>query len=157
VNGIQATGSSYTPGSTSVTFTYGSSPVTAQGVQTMAVAAGAFTRASDGAPVLAFTGTFRYDALLLQVSSTNPPFPNRTFTLPGPFTHAGPSNEPVAPASVRTPDLALSGLTGATVPSVTVLPGNPTARFPLVGIPGEGALTASIAAGAVTDAFGNPG
>jgi len=40
---------------------------------------------------------------------------------------------------------------------VTVLPGNTTARFTIGGVSTEQALTASIPAGAVSDAFGNPG
>ncbi len=157
VNGITATSVSYLPGSTSIVFTYASTPVTNQGLQTMHVDAGAFNRASDGSPVAAFTGTFRYDAVLLQVTSTNPPFPNGVFTLPGPFTYDVNFNEPVDPTSVQTTDLTLGGVGGAFVSGVTVLPGNTTARFTLGGITSEGTLTASIAAGAITDAFGNPG
>src|SRR5262249_8321517 len=101
--------------------------------------------------------SFRYDAILLQVTSTSPPFPGGVFTLPGPFTYDVNFNEAVDPISVQTADLVLSGIAGATVTSVTVLPGNTTARFTLGGITTEGNLTASIAAGAITDAFGNPG
>src|SRR5439155_25828823 len=48
VNGIGATSVSYAPGSTTITFSYAGSPVTAEGVQTMHIDAGAFTRAGDG-------------------------------------------------------------------------------------------------------------
>jgi hypothetical protein len=92
------------------------------------------------------------------VTSANPPFPNGVFTLPGPFTFTINFNEPVDPTSVQTTDLQLSGIPGAFVSGVTVLPGNTSAQFTLSGFGiTEGALTASIAAGAVTDAFGNPG
>jgi hypothetical protein len=157
VNGLAATSVSYVPGSTAVTFTFASTPVTAQGLQTMHVDAGAFARASDGSPVAQFDGTFRYDAVLLQVVSTNPPTPNGVFTLPAPFTYDVNFNEPVDPASVQTTDLTLGGIGGAFVSGVTVLPGNTTARFTLAGITSEGALTAGVAAGAITDAVGNPG
>ncbi len=142
---------------TQVTFNYSSMPFSTQGLHTMAMAAGSVLRDPDGNPLNAFTGTFRYDTLLLQVVSTVPPFPNGVFTLPGPFTYDVNFNEPVDPASVQTADLMLSGIAGATVSGVTVLPGNTTARFTLSGITVEGTLTASIAAGLVTDAFGNPG
>src|SRR5262249_60573892 len=56
VNGISATSVAYTPGTTTTTFTFSSSPVTAQGLQTMNVAAGAFFSAAAGDPVAAFTG-----------------------------------------------------------------------------------------------------
>src|SRR5262249_43541682 len=56
-----------------------------------------------------------------------------------------------------TTDLALGGIGGAFVSGVTVLPGNTTARFTIGGVTAEGVLTASIAAGVINDAFGNPG
>ena len=154
VNGIPANSVSYTAGTTTMTFGFTSTPVTAQGLQTMSIAGGAFTRASDANPVVAFNGTFRYDAVLLQVVSTNPPV-NGVFTLPGPFTYDVNFNEPVDPTSVQTTDLVLTGA-GSSVTGVTVLPGNTTARF-TINASTEGALTANIAAGAITDQFGNPG
>ncbi len=156
VNGIPATSVSYTPGSTTMTFTFGTSPVTTQGLQTMHISGGAFLRSSDASPVLEFNGTFRYDTVLLQVVSTSPPFPNGVFTLPGPFTYDVNFNEAIDPASVQTTDLTLSGISGSVVTAVSVLPGNITARF-TINTTAEGALTASIAAGAITDQFGNPG
>src|SRR5262249_18060703 len=59
--------------------------------------------------------------------------------------------------SVQTSDLALSGIAGATVTGVTVLPGNTTARFTIGGLVTEGTLAATIPAGAITDPYGNPG
>jgi len=156
VNGIPATSVSYTPGTTTMTFTFASTPVTTQGLQTMHIAAGAFTSAAAGDLVAEFTGTFRYDVLTLQVISTVPPFPGGVFTLPGPFTYDVNFNEAVDPSSVQTADLHLSGISGASVTGVTVLPGNMTARFTL-NVASEGTLTAAIDAGAITDAFGNPG
>ena len=92
----------------------------------------------------------------LQVASTTPPA-GGVFTLPGPFTYDVTFNEPITPASVTTGSLVLSGISGAAVSGVTVLPGNTTARFTIGGIAAEGTLTASIAAGAVTDPAGNAG
>ena len=155
VNGIPATSVDYTPGSTSIFFTFGVSPVTTQGLQTMSIAAGAFAGAAAGDPVAAFTGTFRYDLVLLQVVATAPPV-NGTFILPSPFTYDVTFNEPINPASVQPGDLLLSGIAGSTVTAASVQPGNTTVRFTL-NVPTEGALTASIPAGVITDAFGNPG
>jgi len=154
VNGIPADSVAYTPGNTTIEFDFATSPVTAEGVQTMHVAAGAFTSTASE-PVAAFTGTFRYDTLLLAVVSTSPPFPNGVFTLPGPFTYDVNFNEPVDPSSVQTGDLTLSGIPGSAVTGVSVQAGNTTATF-TIDIPSEGTLAASIAAGAVGDAFGNP-
>jgi hypothetical protein len=155
VNGTPASSFAYTPGSTTILFTFGASPVTTQGLQTMSIAAGAFTSAAAGDPVAAFTGTFRFDTLLLQVVATTPAV-GGVFTLPGPFTYDVTFNEPIDPASVQPGDLQLSGIAGSAVTAASVLPGNTTARFTL-NVPTEGALTASIPAGAITDAFGNSG
>ena len=65
-------------------------------------------------------------------------------------------NDALDPTSVQTSDLTLSGIPGATVTGVSVINGNMTTRFTL-NIPSGGSLTASIAAGAITDQFGNPG
>ncbi|HET9217515.1 MAG TPA: sialidase family protein, partial [Terriglobia bacterium] len=156
VNGIPADSVSYIPGTTALSFSFGSTPVIAQGLQTMHIDAGAFARDFDGDLVSPFDGTFRYDSVLLQVTSTAPPV-GGIFTLPAPFTYDVSFNEAVDPASVQASDLLLTGISGAMVSAVTVLPGNTSARFTLTGITGEGTLTASILAGAFTDVFGNPG
>src|SRR5262245_57604247 len=155
VNGIPATSVAYLPGTTTTTFNFSSSPVTTQGLQTMSIPAGAFNSAAAGDPVAAFTGTFRFDTLLLQVVATAPQV-GGVFTLPGPFTYDVTFNEPIDPASVQPGDLQLSGIAGSTVTAASVLPGNTTVRFTL-NVPTEGALTASIPAGAITDVFGNAG
>ena len=141
---------------TQITFSYNVAPFAAEGVHTMAMAAASVLRDPDGNPLNAFSGNFRYDTLTLQVVSTVPPFPGGVFTLPAPFTYDVNFNEPIDPSSVQSSDLTLSGIAGSSVTGATVLPGNTTARFTL-SVPIEGTLTASIAAGAVTDAFGNPG
>ena len=82
VNGTPANSVSYTAGTTTMTFNYNTTPVVTQGLQTMHIAAGAFLKASDGDPVSEFTGTFRYDAVQLQVTTTNPPV-GGTFTFRG--------------------------------------------------------------------------
>ena len=63
-----------------ITFHYNTTPVTVEGLQNMALGAGALTRASDGSPVFPFTSVFRYDVTLLQVASTTPPIANGIFT-----------------------------------------------------------------------------
>src|SRR5205814_3791742 len=86
--------------------------------------------------------------------TTNPPV-GGTFTAPGPFTYDVNFNEAVAPASVQTSDLTLSGISGSNVTAVSVINANMTARF-TIDVPAPGALTASISAGSITDGFGNP-
>src|SRR5262249_51238557 len=156
VNGRPATGAVLTNSNQTITSPFTSDPVTTQGVQSMHIDAGAFTRASDGNAVVQFDGTFRFNATLLQVISTSPPV-GSVFTISSSTTFDVTFNEPVDPTSVQAADLALSGIAGATVSGVTVLPGNTTARFTITGLAAEGTLGGSIAAGAVNDVFGNPG
>src|ERR1700751_5912633 len=54
-------------------------------------------------------------------------------------------------------DLVLSGDPGGAVTSATVLPGNTTVRFTLDDFTTDGTLNLKIPAGAITDAFGDPG
>jgi autotransporter-associated beta strand protein len=91
-----------------------------------------------------------------QVASTTPSVAGGTFTLPGSFTYDVTFNRAVNPLSVQTTDLSLTGIAGATVTLATVLPGNTTVRFTIGGIVAEGTLSASIAAGAITDAVASP-
>jgi len=157
VNGLPADNVAVNPAGTTATFTFNVNPVTTQGLQTMYLAGGSITLLANPSITIAdFTGTFRYAAVLIQVASTNPP-PGGAFTLPGgPFTLDVNFNTPLAPLSVQTTSLVLSGITGATVTGVSVLGGNTTASFTIAGLSSFGTLTATIPAGAVTDAFGNP-
>jgi hypothetical protein len=67
VNGIPANTFVLSNGNQTITFQYNVSPVTTEGVQTMCVPAGAFNRASDNMPNLAFCCTFCYAITPLQV------------------------------------------------------------------------------------------
>jgi hypothetical protein len=142
-------------GDTQITFHFSSSPVVNQGEQTMHIDAGAFEN-QNGDPVLEFNCTFRYDATLLVVTDTVPP-EGGTFSPPAPgdYTFDVNWNEPVDPSSVQTTDLQLSGDVGGTVTNVEVINGDMTTRF-TVHFNFGGSVTASIAAGAITDSFGNP-
>src|SRR5206468_12604814 len=80
-----------------------------------------------------------------------------TFALPAPLTYDVNFNEAVDTTTVQTSDLTLSGMAGASVTGVSFLNSNTTARFTISGITTEGTLSVSIAVGAITDTFGNPG
>ena len=143
-------------GDTQITFGFSTSPVTV-GQNTMHIPQDAFTRQSDNQGIFEFQCTFRYTQQQLAVTDTDPPV-GGTFTPPAPgtYTYDVNWNNPVDPTSVSTSDLQLSGNTGATVTNVEVIaPDNTTTRFTL-NIPFGGSLTAHIAAGAITDTFGNP-
>jgi subtilisin family serine protease len=157
VNGVAATSRTLTDSDT-VTFHFGASPITVQGLQTMHISAGALAAAgSAGLPdpaIHEWTASFRYDLLTMAVTSTEPA-DGSAVTLPL-GTLKVHLNEPVLASSIQTGDLVISqgsvesaGLDPADITGKTIL-------FGLSGILSEGTLSASIAAGTLTDEFGNP-
>jgi subtilisin family serine protease len=131
-------------------FHYNSSPVTQQGLQSMDMVAGAIKRLRDGSGNLTFHANFRYAAVRLQVAFTNPAAGS---FVPLPFTQLDVHfNLPYDPTTIGTSNLTLSQ---GTVKAATAVDAT-TVRYTLSGIVDEGPLTASMAAGAVTDQFGNP-
>jgi VCBS repeat protein len=106
--------------------------------------------ANDGNGYFTFTGGW------LKVIWTTP-LVGGTFSPPAPGTYSYDVNwdEAVDPTSVQPADLTLSGIQGATVTGVAVINDNFTTEFTL-DIPTGGSLTASIAAGAITDQLGHP-
>jgi hypothetical protein len=134
------------------TFTFTTSPVTAQGVQSMAIAANAITGA-DGSGIFPFAASFRYDALTLAVAATAPAA-GGVFTIPGTSTYDVTFNEPIDPATAGVGNLTLSQ---GTVTSAVVLPGNTRVRYTIAGLTTEGALTIRLPSGRVKDQFDNPG
>jgi subtilisin family serine protease len=149
VNGIAA--NSFTVNDPfTLTFHFSTSPVTQQGLQSMDMAAGAIKRLRDGSGSLAFHANFRYAAVRLQVTSTDPA--NGSF-VPLPFTQLRVHfNLPYDPTTIGTSNLTLSEGTVTAAVAVDAT----TVQYTLSGIVDEGPLTASMAAGAVTDQFGNP-
>src|SRR5207244_10822258 len=100
-------------------------------------------RASDGDGVAAFSATFRWDAVLLAVTSTSPPS-GGVFTLPTPFNYDVNFNEAIDPSSAEGSVLSLSS---GTATFLSVSPDNKTAHYQINGVTTEGALTVSLAAG----------
>lgn len=152
VNGIAATSVAFTDSDT-LTFTFATSPVTAEGVQTMTVAAGAISALTNGNTISAFTGTFRYDTVPLAVVSFGP----APGIVPLPFTFIDVTfNEAVDPNSLQPTDLVLSR---GTVTGAEILAGsnNRTVRFALSGLTTSGQLNITVGANSITDVFGNPG
>lgn len=149
VNGVPANSFTLTDADT-LTFHYSSSPVTAQGLQTMAIALDSIRRQSDNDGVSAFGAAFRYDALLMQVISTDPA-DTSVVTLPMTTLQVN-FNEAYDPASIGTDDLTLSQ---GTVTGFTLIDAD-TVEYALDGIVNEDPLNVGMAAGAVTDIYGNP-
>lgn len=149
VNGLQAS-SVVQNNPTTLTFQYNTSPVTTQGVQSLAIASGSILRESDSEPNDPLAGTFRYDATPLQVTAT---YPANGSTVALPFTTLDVDfNEAYAPASLGLGDLTISQ---GTVTGASPIDAD-TVRFTLSGIVNETPLTIGIAAGALTDIYGNP-
>ncbi|MEQ1824524.1 MAG: LamG-like jellyroll fold domain-containing protein [Pirellula sp.] len=71
VNGISADSVTLNDADTA-TFSFLTSPVTTQGLQTLHMDAEAVTRSSDGLKLAVYDATFRYDATVLSVVSTTP-------------------------------------------------------------------------------------
>jgi ELWxxDGT repeat protein len=148
VNGIAA--DSVTLETYSVTFHYNTSPVTAQGTQTMSVAAGTILRASDNGGNRAWNASFRYDAAPMQVISSEPA-DGSTVLLPFTTLRVNVSEE-IDSASVGTDDVMLSQ---GTV-TAAVRKDSDTVEYTLSGITQEATLTVSMPAGALSDLYGNP-
>ena len=154
VNGTPANSDTLSNGNATITFHFNSTPVTAPGVQTMDIPAGAILRASDEMPIFEFMCTFCYAPVQLMVTTTVPPV-GGTFSPPAPgdYQYDVNWNQAVDPTSVTTSDLTLTGNAGGSVTNVQVINGDMTTRF-TVHFNFGGSATASIAAGAITAAAG---
>jgi subtilisin family serine protease len=130
-------------------FHYNVSPATAQGAHVMNMAQNSVVRTSDGIGLAQWSGTFRYDALRLEVTSTSPAngstaqLPLTSVTLV--------FNELIDPSSINLNDLLINQGT-----VVGMAAGADSATFTLSGILQERTLTLTVPAGAITDQFGNP-
>ena len=136
------------------TFRFDASPVTAQGVQTMSIEAGAVRRASDDNPVAAWSATFLYDAVRMQVASTTPAV---GATVPVPEENVLRLrlhfNEPYDPATTGLSDLTVSHGTVSAAEQVDAT----TVEYTIDGLASvEMTFRATMPAGAVTDLYGNP-
>ncbi|HKD37938.1 MAG TPA: dockerin type I domain-containing protein, partial [Pirellulales bacterium] len=150
VNGIAA--DSYTlTDATTITFHFNVSPVTAQGLQTMAIAAGSFTRQADGAPLSAYSASFRYDVTPIGIDATTPTNQSIvTVPLNSLTVHF---NEAFAAATIGTTNLTISQ---GSVSGFSIIDSQ-TVQYALAGVNSPGTLSISMAAGSVTDVYGNPG
>ena len=150
VNGIAANSFTLT-NSTTIAFHYNSSPVTKQGLQTMAVAAGLISGQGGGPTNLAFSSSFRYDAVVISIDSTTPANGSvAVLPLTNLIVHF---NEAYDPKTISKSNLTLSQ---GSVSGFTIV-GAQTVTYQLTGVTTVGPLQITMAAGAVTDTFGNAG
>jgi sugar lactone lactonase YvrE len=153
VNGITANTVTQTDANT-LTFHFNTSPVTHEGPQTIALAAGSITRLANGDPLQAYSATFYYDTLRLQVASTGPAA-GSAINLPGHLVlHF---YEAVAASSISTSNLVLSA---GTVTAAAAVAGDPTSVDYTISGPASldgKTLTVTLPAGTLLDTDGNPG
>jgi subtilisin family serine protease len=131
-------------------FTFATSPVTTEGVQTMSVAAGAFQRADGALAVRNWTSQFTYDVLPTAVVATS--IAEGAVVTQAPTVLTIQYNEALDPASVAANDLRLNY--GSAVSASLIAPD--TIQFNLVGVPPEKTVTYSLVAGAIRDLHGAP-
>lgn len=148
VNGVPADLVELTDDDT-LTFTFLSSPVTTQGMQSMQIAAGAIEDESFEA-IDQYDAVFRWDAVPMQVLSSTPTA-NSTATLP--LTNIRLDlNEAYDVASLGVDDLALSR---GSVVGFNMVDAD-TVEYTIAGLSAEGSLTARLVEGALQDVYGNP-
>jgi len=148
VNGVSAVAAEL-DGEGVVRFSFGASPVTSEGPQSIALAAGAVLRDADGAPSPAYSSQFYYDLLPLAVNNVLP--------APG-MLESSPAeirlffSEPVNPASVAIGNLELSA--GQVVSAVVVSPEEVAYGVQIPSF--DGTWTVRLHEGTLRDTHGNP-
>ena len=153
VNGLPAKSVSFNATTKVATFTYATSPVTTQGVQSMSIVSGSI-KGTDGSLVQPFNIQFRYDASTLSVASTSPAAGGSLIIPASSNSFVVQFSEAIDPTTVSTKNLNVSQ---GTVTAATVLPGNKSVSYTLTGLKNEGPIQISLPAGRVKDQFGNPG
>ncbi len=147
------------PDPNKVTYTFTSSPVNGQGVQTMHMPAGAVETLEPipaGPSLREMNATFRYDALLMAVTGTAP---EKHDVLTIPLTDATTRtfvvdfNETFDPTTLGPDDLVLSE---GSVVGDPVKVDTDTVSYEIGNISEEGTLAVEMRAGALTDMHGNP-
>ncbi len=133
-----------------VEFTFVTSPVTIEGLQTMTLAAGSITRLADADGVSQLTADFYYDPTPLQVVAVTPT-DGSVLSLPDPILRLD-FSEPFAPGSIGTGDLTLSA---GRVTSFSIIDSD-TVEYQLTNLTLETPLSVDLPPGAVTDVFGIP-
>lgn len=148
VNGIPADSVALSDDDT-LTFSFLASPIATQGMQSMQIAAGAIEDESFEL-IDQFDSVFRWDAVPMQVVAS---VPTADSTVALPLTTIRIDlNEAYSLGSLGLDDLAVSV---GTITGFTPIDTD-TVEYTIEGISEEGTLTAVLAEGAITDAFGNP-
>jgi methionine-rich copper-binding protein CopC len=147
VDGTPASSAQVSADDLTITYTFNSSPVVAQGAETMALPAGA-VRGQSGTGNAAFSATFYYVTTQLQVSATSPAVGS---VLAAPVTDLVVQfNKDINPYSVSSSDFQVSQ---GSVAAVHVL--TPQAvDLTLSGVTQDGTLVVTLPAWAILDTYG---
>lgn len=149
VNGIAANNVTLIDADT-VRFTFNASPVTAEGLQTMRIAAGSILQSDGSHAVVEWQRTFFHDLVVGAVVSTNPAQGEIVSQAPTDITLT--FNEAIDPATVSA-DLLTLGF-GTVTGAVMAAPN--AVRFTVVELPPEGTVTYTLAERRLADAHGTP-
>jgi methionine-rich copper-binding protein CopC len=131
-----------------ITYTYNTSPVTQEGTETMSLPAGSVKGASDETGNAAFSASFLYVQVQLQVSATSPAVGS---ILPAPVTDIVVQfNKDFNPYTISSSDFQVSQ---GSVVSATPLTSQ-AVDLTLTGVTHDGTLTLTVPAGVIQDTVG---
>ncbi|MEX2140126.1 MAG: S8 family serine peptidase [Pirellulales bacterium] len=149
VNGIAANSVTVVDGNTAA-FTFTTSPVTAEGPQSMSMSQGAVARQGNSETVRGWESLFYFDTLPTAVVSSDPA--NDATVAAPPAAIVLNFNEPIDQATVGVDDLELDTgvVTSAAALSAT------SARYEVRGLTPDGLVSYKLKSAAITDVHGNP-
>ena len=133
-------------------YSFTSSPVIAQGTQTMELPADSVIGQLDGHyNASTFVSNFFYVTTQLQVSATSPPV-GSVLTIPGNIDLVVQFNEAIDPYAVSTSDFEVSQ--GAVSSAIVLTP--QAVDLTITGVTQDGTLTLTVPAGVLLDSYGVP-
>ena len=150
VDGVPADSASISADDLTITYTFNTSPVTQEGLESMSLPGGAVKSLSGESGNAAFSANFYYVQTQLQVTATSPAVGS---VLTPPITDLVVQfNKAFDPSTVQTSDFQLSQGTVVSAKPLT----SSVIDLTLSGITQDGTLTLTVPAGALTDLVGVP-
>jgi hypothetical protein len=151
VNGVAANSASLSANGLTITYMFTKTPVTQPGTESMSLPAGSVKGLGDGQGNAAFSASFYYTSVQLQVTATSPAVGS---VLVAPITDLVVQfNKAFDPYSISTANFQLSQGTVVAAKPVT----SQSVDLTLSGITQDGTMTLTIPAGAILDTNEVPG
>jgi methionine-rich copper-binding protein CopC/protocatechuate 3,4-dioxygenase beta subunit len=148
VDGVPADSASISADDLTITYTFNTTPIVNQGLETMSLPAGSVKGLSDQQGNVAFSANFYFVTVQLQVTATSPPVGS---ILTPPVTDIVVQlNKDFDPYSLSASDFQVSQ--GSVVSAVPLT--SSTIDLTLAGVTHDGTLTLSLPAGAILDTYG---